>query len=196
MDMKRMLEEEREEMLRDKYIESEKAGFDVGDSRHLQWVKEHAEAWRVGYNMRHMMDLGDGRKPDYFAVFLDEQSRKFLVASMFEAVPSGWTMFCHHCTICPGDPSGYPEVLDYLPRNLGREVELEVTSVGVSVEAVAVGVSGEFVSSNRVPHVTVAVPSGGRPGNSNLIRTWEPYSLDCRLHGVVDAFPSHFGWKH
>ena len=31
MDMKKMLAEEREEMLRDKYIESEKAGYDLGD---------------------------------------------------------------------------------------------------------------------------------------------------------------------
>jgi hypothetical protein len=196
MDMKRMLEEEREEMLRDKYIESEKAGFDVGDARHLQWVKEYAEAWRVGYNMRNLMDLGDGRKPDYFAIFLDEPSRKFLVDPLFPAVPSGWTMYCRHCTLSPGDPSSNPEVYEYIARNLGKKVELEVVSVGVAVEVIAVGVTGDFKSSNAIPHVTVAVPDGGKPGNSNFIKTWEPYSVGRKLIGVVDAFPSHFGWKH
>ena len=196
MDMKAMMAEQSEAMLLDKYLESEKAGRDLGEHRMVQWTKEHAEEWRYGYNLKHLMDLGDGKKPVYFGIFLDDKSRKALVDRLFEAVPSGWHMLCHHCTLSFGDPAASPEVAEYIARNLGKTVALNVVSVGIAVEVIAVGVEGDFKSRNEIPHITVAVPEGGRPANSNLIERWEDYSIGEELHGVVDAFPSHFGWKH
>lgn len=196
MDLKKMLDEEREEMLRDKYIESEKAGTDVGDRRMVEWTKEHGEAWRVGYNLRNLMDLGDGTRPVYFAIFLDEPSRKALVDAMFPIVPNGWKMFCHHCTLSFGDPGEDREVAMYIAKNLGKRVELAVTRVGTSSDAIAVEVAGDLVTRNEIPHVTVAVPPDGKPVYSNRIRQWEDYGGHLTLTGVVDAFPSHFGWKH
>lgn len=196
MDMKAMMEEQKEAMLLDKYLESEKAGRDLGEDRMIQWTKEHAEEWRYGYNLRHLMDLGDGKKPVYFGIFLDEKSRNLLVDTLFPAIPSGWHMLCHHCTLSFGDPSDNPDVADYIARNLGKSVTLKVSRVGVAVEVIAVGVEGDFKSKNEIPHVTVAVPEGGRPVNSNFITKWEPYTINGELRGVVDAFPSHFGWKY
>lgn len=39
---------EREEILRHKWIESEKAGYDVGFERALlDWIRKHRDAWRA-----------------------------------------------------------------------------------------------------------------------------------------------------
>jgi len=38
---------ERDEMLRHKWIESEKAGYDLGQAALLDWVHRHAHAFRT-----------------------------------------------------------------------------------------------------------------------------------------------------
>jgi len=38
---------EREEMLRHKWIESEKVGYDLGQAALLDWAHKHAEAFRA-----------------------------------------------------------------------------------------------------------------------------------------------------
>lgn len=196
MDMKKMLAEEREEMLRDKYIESEKAGYDLGDRQMVTWSKNNGEAWRFGYNMRNLMDLGDGTKPVYFGIFLDDRSKNLLIDSLIEMIPSGWTVLCHHCTLSFGDPADNREVFEYIARNLGKSASMDAVSVGLSDDAMAVGLSGDFRSKNPTPHVTVAIPPGGKPVNSNRIAEWSDFRLDDKLTGTVDSFPSHFGWRH
>lgn len=196
MDLKKRAEAQAEEMLRDKYIESEKAGTDLGDRRMVQWTKEYGEAWSVGYNLAHLMDLGDGRKPVYFAIFLDDASRKALVDATLPLVPNGWKMFCHHCTLAFGDPGEDREVAMYIAKNLGKRIEMEVVRLGTSTDAIAVEVAGNIVTRNAVAHITVAVTPDGKPVYSNRIREWKPFSIGDKLVGVVDAFPSHFGWKH
>ena len=196
MDFKKMLNEEADEMLRYKYLESEKAGRDLGDECMVKWPPKHGEAFRVGYYQRNMMDLGDGKKPVYFGIFLDGGSRDELIARFGDLVPEGWRMVCHHCTISFGDPSDDPEVFEFLARNLGKTVEMEVASVGISEKAIALGVKGNFRSKNAVPHITLAVPPDGKPANSNKIENWRGTEPGCIVTGVVDAFPSHFGWKH
>lgn len=196
MDLKKRAEAQAEEMLRDKYIASEKAGTDLGERRMVEWTKEHAEAWNVGYNMQHMMDLGDGKKPVYFGIFLDDRSKNLLIDSLIEMIPSGWTVLCHHCTLSFGDPADNREVFEYIARNLGKSASMDAVSVGLSGDAMAVGLSGDFRSKNPIPHVTVAIPPGGKPVNSNRIAEWSDFRLDDKLTGTVDSFPSHFGWRH
>ena len=86
MDMKAMMAEQKEEMLRDKYIESEKAGRDLGEPRMVQWTKEHAIAFRREYYRKHLMDLGNGEKPQYFGIFLDEVSKKKIIDILFDGI--------------------------------------------------------------------------------------------------------------
>lgn len=194
--MKEMLAEEREEMLRHKWIESEKAGRDLGNASMVQWTKDHAGTWREEYNMRNLMDLGNGKKPVYFGIFLDDRSKNILIDSLLDRIPSGWNVLCHHCTLSFGDPSDNQEVFEYIAKNLGKKAELEVESVGLSVDAMAIGVTGDFHSKNAVPHITVAIPPGGKPVNSKKISDWTEFHLDDKLSGTVDSFPSHFGWRH
>lgn len=44
---------ERDEILRHKWLESEKAGFDVGFERALlDWIRNHRDAWRAARRQR------------------------------------------------------------------------------------------------------------------------------------------------
>jgi hypothetical protein len=196
MDLKKRAAEQAEEMLRDKYIASEKAGTDLGEGRMLDWTKEYAKAWNVGYNMRHMMDLGDGRKPVYFGIFLDGESATKLREIVADILPPDWTVYCHHCTLSFGDPSVDPNVFNYIANTLGTTVSLNAVTLGLSDEVIAVGVTGNVKTRNKVPHITVATAPGVRPVRANDIRDWKPLPEGIRLNGVVDAYPSHFGWKH
>jgi hypothetical protein len=79
---------------------------------------------------------------------------------------------------------------------LAKNVEIEIVSLGISGDAIAVGVAGDFKSVNPIPHITVGIPFDGKPKNSNFIKDWTEFKMDRKVVGVVDAYPSHFGWKH
>lgn len=128
----------------------------------------------------------------YSAVLLDEKSHLALVAWAEKNVKvnhvrlpilvrdNGWKMFCHHMTIqFPGTP-------EYVKQYLETEQKLEVTHVGVNDKVVAVRVVG-FPSTNKIPHVTVAVnvPAGGKPVMSNDIKDWTPVDNGPKLRGTV-----------
>jgi hypothetical protein len=196
MDFKKRMAEEIEEMLRHKYIESEKAGRDLGDECLAKWPSEHGEAWRIGFNQRNMMDLGDGKKPVYFGAFLNDDSKILLLDKFGDYIPDGWRTICHHCTLSFGDPSDNREVFDYIATFLGKTVEFEIVSIGISDDAIALGVAGNIKSKNAIPHITLAIPPGGKPVNSNLIEDWRDIEEHLAVCGVVDSYPSHFGWQH
>ena len=196
MDMKAMMAEQKEEILRDKYIESEKAGLDLGEPRMVQWTKEHAVAFRREYYRKHLMDLGNGETPQYFGIFLDAASKKELINILFDGIPNGWTVYGKMVPIIRGDVYQNPEIVDFLAENLGSTVELDVVSLGISVEALAVGVSGIFKSVDNPPYILLATASETDIAQEFPIKTWKKYELSKPLRGVVDAFPSHFGWKH
>lgn len=196
MDFKKRMAEEIEEMLRHKYIESEKAGRDLGDECLAKWPSEHGEAWRIGFNQRNMMDLGDGKKPVYFGAFLNDESKVLLMEKFGDCVPDGWRTICNHCTLSFGDPSDNREVFDYIATFLGKTVEFEVVSIGISDDAIALGVAGNIKSKNTIPHITLAIPPGGKPVNSNKIEDWRDIEGHYTVCGVVDSYPSHFGWQH
>lgn len=50
----RMLAREREEILRHKWIESEKAQRDLGAEAALDWIRKYAAQWRKWYDEEHM----------------------------------------------------------------------------------------------------------------------------------------------
>ena len=196
MDMKAMMAEQKEEMLRDKYIESEKAGHDLGEPRMVQWTKEHAVAFRREYYRKHLMDLGNGEIPQYFGIFLDEKSKKELIDVLFDGIPNGWTAYGKMATIIRGDVYCNTEIVDFLAENLGSTVDIEVVSLGISPDAIAVGVSGPFKAVDNPPYILLATAAEDHIAREFSIENWKPYALHKPLRGVVDAFPSHFGWKH
>ena len=193
MKMQDIMAAQREEMLRHKWIESEKAGHDLGDAVMVQWTKEHGAGWRYNFNLEHLMELPEGNHALYFGIFLDNSSKEYLKAAMTRFVPAGWDFKCDRCTLAFGNPSDYPDVKEYIAANLGQRVKMKVTSIGVAVEVVAVGVEGDFKSAIERPHIPVAVPPGGHSKNSNYIKNWTDYSPKIELVGTVDTFPRMFG---
>ena len=116
----------------------------------------------------------------YTAVVLDNGSKNALLSRVGEEIPTDWKIFAHHMTITFGKP---------LPRkeDLGKEVMLTVTKLGLSDMAMAVKVTG-YPSNNEIPHITIAInPNGGKPVMSNNITKWvdiKPFNLK----GVVTEF--------
>jgi hypothetical protein len=69
-------------------------------------------------------------------------------------------------------------------EDLGKEVTLTVTDLGLSDMAMAVKVSG-YPSNNEIPHITIAVnPNGGKPVMSNAITNWvkiKPFNVSGKV---------------
>lgn len=101
----------------------------------------------------------------YSAVVLDKASHNKLLERFVLDIPDGWKTFAHHMTITIG------ELKD--KTDIGMEVLLKVTKVGLSDMAMAVQVEG-YRSKNAIPHVTIAVnQNGGKPVMSNDITKWQ-----------------------
>jgi len=102
----------------------------------------------------------------YSAVVLGKQSHDTVVNTNYPVdIPDGWILIAHHMTIAFG--KGVADKAE-----LGKEVTLTVTKVGVSDMAMAVQVEG-YPSNNAIPHVTIAInPDGGKAVMSNDITRW------------------------
>jgi len=109
----------------------------------------------------------------YSAVVLDNESKENLINAF--TLPSKWQPVAHHMTI------GFKEPIpDYLRNDIGKTVQLTVKEIGISTDAMAVKVSG-YHSNNEIPHITLAIPEGGKPFNSNFITNWTPCSPSKRI---------------
>ena len=104
----------------------------------------------------------------YSAVVLDDDNRARLIKFVdgVKPTPSTWKRIAHHMTIGFKQP-----VPDHLRDDIGKPVQLTVTKLGISSDAIAVRVDG-YHSNNKIPHITIAIPKGGKPFNSNLIKDW------------------------
>ena len=117
------------------------------------------------------------KKVLYSAVVIDEVSRNMLFRVFKNEIPENWKKIGHHMTIAFGQ--GVENVED-----LGKEVGLVVTEIGISDMAIAVKVDG-YPSKNAIPHITLAInPDGGKPVMSNQITNWSPVG-NLKIRGVV-----------
>jgi predicted kinase len=117
------------------------------------------------------------KKVLYSAVVIDDVSRNMLLREFSSIIPDDWKIFAHHMTITFG--KGVED-----ESELGKEVGLVVTEIGKSDMAIAVIVEG-YPSSNKIPHITLAVnPDGGKPFMSNQITDWEKSSR-LKIRGTV-----------
>jgi predicted kinase len=109
----------------------------------------------------------------YSAVVLDNGSRNSLLSRVEDVIPQDWKVIAHHMTIVFGKP--VPNQQD-----LGKQVNLRVTEIGLSDMAMAVRVDG-YPSTKEIPHITIAInPDGGKPVMSNQITNWgqiKPFSI-------------------
>ena len=57
IDMKTYIESEKEEMLRYKWIESEKAGRDLGEAALMDWIEKHAASFQKKFFVKKERDF-------------------------------------------------------------------------------------------------------------------------------------------
>jgi len=117
----------------------------------------------------------------YSAVVLTDDSRKELLKVFGWIIPVTFKIIAHHMTIVFG--KGLDD-----KSEVGKEVELTVTELGLSDMALAVRVEG-YPSANDIPHITIAVndKEGGKPFMSNKITDWGRVDLGytLNLYGIV-----------
>ncbi len=85
----------------------------------------------------------------------------------------GWTVRCHHVTLCMGPAKD--------KNKLGSGRKVTVTHYGQIMGRIAAfRVEGAADSENKVPHVTIAHAKDAKPRESNDILLWiacEPFEL-------------------
>jgi len=143
-----------------------------------QMIKSHASTGPL--TLKKILESKD-MYPDsdilYSGVVLDEKSKGLLLQAFSDLIPKGWNIYVHHMTIAFG--KGVENKAD-----LGKEVDLTVTKIGVSDVAIAAGVEG-YPSKSVIPHITIAInPDGGKPVMSNDISDWKSVE-NFKIRGVV-----------
>lgn len=123
----------------------------------------------------------------YYGVLLNNESRQRLIEEVKQFIPEGWNVVCHHMTMLFGSRQN-PHVQKYLDTNMDTEASLRAVSIGISDDAIAVKIDTDVPVDNKIPHVTVAIPPGGKAVNSNYITNWKPLASDIELTGTVTGF--------
>lgn len=129
------------------------------------------------------------RKWIYFGVFLEEESRNKLQELASKVILDNWKLYCHHMTIAFNNGSEKSiELYNHYKNYFGAKTEIIATHIGISDDAVAVKVQFKGETVNKTPHVTLATPIGGKPVNSNNIKTWTRLKQPIKLIGIFSEF--------
>lgn len=127
-----------------------------------------------------------GERPKYTAAILTQKSGEILFEKVSHSIPHGWTINCHHMTVCLGT------AMKEVEAEMGNEIELNIVGFGHSeeFEVSAVLVETTLFSKNTIKHITVALnkEGGARAVNSNKINSFvhiEPFTLIARVDTVL-----------
>tara|TARA_Y100001963_G_scaffold25507_1_gene34599 strand:- start:1662 stop:6035 length:4374 start_codon:yes stop_codon:yes gene_type:complete len=148
------------------------------------------------YNPSKLEYLGEGMvggaDKGYTSLTLNTDSQNALTKAL--DIPEGWDVKAHHMTINMGSPELGPGV-----NLLGQTAGLQATMVAKNDKVMAVKVDSSVPSSNKTPHVTVAVntKAGGKPVMSNNFKDsdykplYPPIDLEGRVthEGIQGADP-------
>ena len=139
-------------------------------------------------------------KVSYSGVVLDPQSVELLkqAAKQF-GIPEGFVHetkagapLPHHMTIVPFSPIVHPKGKHDFSADypVGGQISLQVTHIGFDDKAMAAKVEAPAPISKKVkfPHITIAIPVGGKPFNSNKIpqENFQPLSQPLTVVGTVE----------
>lgn len=128
-----------------------------------------------------------GKRPIYYGAFLYPESHFELLEVLKDEIPENWKTYAHHMTLLFGKKKN--EVVEmYLKNNMGKDVYLNAVSIGISNDAMAVKIESDVPSDNTTSHITIAVPMGGKPFNSNFITNWTQLESPIRLKAKINAF--------
>lgn len=134
----------------------------------------------------------------YFGLFLDKKSKEklehLLEKILYEEFVDGLPMniYCHHMTIAYNNHSEESQqIYNRYKGEFGLERKIIATHIGISRDAIAVRVSYDGDIINKIPHITLAVPIGGKPVNSNYIKEWRMLKSPIILTGILGEFVRH-----
>lgn len=121
----------------------------------------------------------------YYGIFLNEDSKKKILEKARElaTIPENWKIFAEHMTIIFNDGKNDVDT-NSLEERLGEEVELKITSIGKSSEAIAFGV--DYETNNKRSHITVACAPRVKPVRSNFISLWKKIP-EFKVEGKIDV---------
>lgn len=136
--------------------------------------------------LKKILEAKDMEKPKkvkvlYSAIVLTDESRDRLIESVYDEIPTDWSLFAHHMTIIFGK-----ELPETLKPMLGQSVELIANKFGRNDMAMSVLVTGFNSINDKPPHVTIAAntKAGGKPVDGGLITEWLNIK-PIKLTGVV-----------
>lgn len=122
----------------------------------------------------------------YYGVFFSTDTKRFLIerAKDIVDIPENWKLYGDHMTIIfnDGNEEKNKQAIA-LDDVLGWEQQLMITSIGISDEAIAFGVSN-YNTQNEHSHITIAVAPGSKPVKSNEIKEWS-YILGFYVTGKL-----------
>lgn len=125
----------------------------------------------------------------YFGVFLDSKSKNKLLELTNKVADQSWKRYCHHMTIAFNNGSELSKHLYNIYKDyFGTEVKITATHIGISDEAIAVKVFFKGNTANKIAHVTLATPQGGKPVKSNYIENWSRLKTPIDLTGTIEEF--------
>ena len=121
----------------------------------------------------------------YYGIFIDEMSKKKLMQLVPE---TAYKVFCDHMTLAHRS-TFTDEVVNICNDMLGENVTMTATTIGVSDDAMAVGIETDCFSVNEHKHITLCTMTPmSKPVQSNYIENWYRLDEPIVLNGTVMAF--------
>jgi len=125
--------------------------------------------------------------PIYKAAFITKDSRAKLLSELKDKIPDDWRIYAHHMTMLFGKKQN-DMIQKYIDQHIDTEVKLNAIELGISPDAMAVKIESDVPTDNKIPHVTIAVPKGGKPVNSNNITNWERLEQPIEITATIGEF--------
>ena len=119
----------------------------------------------------------------YYALIIEEDSeiKEFLKRYVSNPCRS------FHVTLIHKDQIGYDEVENWINENFGKEFDLELTEFCYNEKIGAFRVKGDFLTANKIPHITATYTGGILPIEANTMLMTDYLSVPCsiKVHSVL-----------
>ena len=125
---------------------------------------------------------------EYYGIFLDDSSKEKLRSL---APQNAYKIYCDHMTLAHSSKFT-DDVVETCRALLGKQFTLTATTIGISDDAVAVGIETDCFSVNEHKHITVCtLTPNSKPVQSNYIEKWYRLKEPIILNGTVMGFTSN-----
>lgn len=127
---------------------------------------------------------------NYFGLFVDNSTKCELVEKYLlkanKIITDLSNFYCDHVTLMHVSQHNEKQY-KILKHYQGKQIPIKITGIGYSDKAIAFRVDLGINSNlciNKIPHITIATRSGGKPVDSNFITDWvdiDPFTIQTKL---------------